>query len=211
MTTSAKHIWTRTANRREPAKAIFFFNQIVFLIMFLFLPKLLIRHLEDFLLRGKCNKLVRSPCLPPSRCPPALPVAGAAGVPMSRSAGAASPVGTDRRNVPLRRSTGCMHEHVWLVLLCAGAAMRRAKMAATHGSIRPGGTRSPSVPLPGPSVPPPVPSAAGPLPSRNLSALRCAVSALQTSSAARYLPCVSPGDFPPSAGRGMTAASEHGD
>lgn len=58
MTTSAKHIWTRTANRREPAKAIFFSNQIVFLIMFLFLPKLLIRHLEDFLWRGKCNKLV---------------------------------------------------------------------------------------------------------------------------------------------------------
>lgn len=65
MTTSAKHIWTGTANRRELAKAIFFFNQIVFLIMFLFLPKLLIRHLEDFLLRGKCNKLV---CYqPPSR------------------------------------------------------------------------------------------------------------------------------------------------
>lgn len=63
MTTSAKHIWTATANRRELAKAIFFFNQIVFLIMFLFLPKLLIRHLEDFLLRGKCNKLV---CFPAS-------------------------------------------------------------------------------------------------------------------------------------------------
>lgn len=63
MTTSAKHIWMRTANRRELAKAIFFSNQIVFLIMFLFPPKLLIRHLEDFLLRGKWNK----PCL--SCCP----------------------------------------------------------------------------------------------------------------------------------------------
>lgn len=71
MTTSAKHIWTRTANRRELAKAIFFFNQIVFLIMFLFLPKLLIRHLEDFLLRGKCNKLVRFPAAPPARSLPA--------------------------------------------------------------------------------------------------------------------------------------------
>lgn len=74
MTTSAKHIWMATANRRELAKAIFFSNQIVFLIMFLFLPKLLIRHLEDFLLRGKCNKLV---CFPAS-LPRALAAAGPA-------------------------------------------------------------------------------------------------------------------------------------
>lgn len=36
----------------------FFFKQIVFLIMFLYRPKLLIRHLEDFLLGPECNKLL---------------------------------------------------------------------------------------------------------------------------------------------------------
>lgn len=107
MTTSAKHIWTRTANRREPAKAIFFSNQIVFLIMFLFLPKLLIRHLEDFLLRGKCNKLVWFPAsLPPARQRPPLPAAGS---PRRRRPGGrrAGGCATGAKGRPARASTCC--------------------------------------------------------------------------------------------------------
>lgn len=64
--------------------------------MFLFLPKLLIRHLEDFLLRGKCNKLVCFPSLlrgggclgqaPASLCP-CVPVSLRPGASEGRGAG----------------------------------------------------------------------------------------------------------------------------
>lgn len=117
MTTSAKHIWTATANRREPAKAIFFFNQIVFLIMFLFLPKLLIRNLEDFLLRGKCNKLV---CFPAS-----LPWVLAAAGPARGGGFGRGPQGPPaQRDVPPWQIPAREHGHghellLLLLLLCA--------------------------------------------------------------------------------------------
>lgn len=206
MTTSAKHIWTRTANRREPAKAIFFFNQIVFLIMFLFLPKLLIRHLEDFLLRGKCNKLVRFPRLPPTRGGARRPclrrgVPGpAAGVPTSRVAGAASPLGAEpRKATPVARRG--LHART----RAAGNAPGRGPPRRTEHNrrqrcrgIRPGGTRGPLV--------------APCLPRQSLSALRRAVSAPLMSLAIRCLPRT----FPPvisslSTGRGITTDSERGD
>lgn len=118
MTTSAKHIWTRTANRRELAKAIFFFNQIVFLIMFLFLPKLLIRHLEDFLLRGKCNKLVRFPAAPPAR---SLPAGVAQGRRCSGKACSVRP-GTCCRE---RRRCGQRGRQQWCGSTCLGGGPRR--------------------------------------------------------------------------------------
>lgn len=184
MTTSAKHIWTRTANRREPAKAIFFFNQIVFLIMFLFLPKLLIRHLEDFLLRGKCNKLVRFPRLPPVRGGGRRPclrrgVPGpAAGVPASRVAGAASPLGAERRNaMPVARARA------------AGSAPRRgpphrAQPAATVPRHPPGWDPPP----PRPSLPAP------PEPLRPSPGRICAANEFGDPVFTAY---VSPNYFPP--------------
>lgn len=161
MTTSAKHIWTRTANRREPAKAIFFFNQIVFLIMFLFLPKLLIRHLEDFLLRGKCNKLVRLPasfpCVAVAAAGPARHGGcAAAGVPTSRVVGAASPPGTEQGNQPPAAKRGLRAR-----ARAAAAALRRPppcctlqyRQQRTAASAPVGPADPPSLSLSPPSLP----------------------------------------------------------